>query len=353
MYPLLLSFMLFLYTAPSAMASEPPHGVVLMYHRFGEDQYPSTSIRLEQFRAQLDYLRYEGFTIWPLRRLLDAVFRNKPVPDKTVALTVDDAYLSLYKNAYPLIKEYQIPLTVFISTDAVDRGQSGYMSWAQMREMQRLGVDFANHSASHTHLHRRQEGEDAAAWRKRVKRDILHAEQRIKTELGAQGMKLFAYPYGEFSCTLGKLVRDMGYTAFGQHSGAFGPMSRRAALPRFPMNERFADLEEFALKAASLPLPLAGQALHDPRLKGENPPVLRLGLAPGYEVLSDDIRCFLGSGAPLKTISQHPGGITVQAASALPSGRSRYNCTAPAGSGRFYWFSQPWQNGPDAADPDH
>ncbi len=352
MQHLSLTFILLLLAHPPTPASEP-HGAVLMYHRFGEAQYPGSSIRTEQFQAQLDYLQHEGFTIWPLRRLLEAVFSHRTIPDKTVALTVDDAYLSLYENAFPLIRARRIPLTIFISTDAVDHGLGGYMSWSQMREMQRHGVDFANHGASHTHLHRRDEGEDTVVWRERVRRDILQAEARIETELGNQGMKLFAYPFGEFSCALSTLVREMAYTAFGQHSGPIGPRSRREALPRFPMNERFAEPGAFAVKVASLPLPLTGQSLRDPRLQGNNPPLLTLELAPGYESLSDDIRCFLGTGYPLKTVSRHPGGITVQATSALPPGRSRYNCTAPTGNGRYYWFSQPWQNGPDAADPGH
>jgi len=353
MRPLLL-ILLMLSPVILPAASQPPHGVVLMYHRFEENRYPTTSIRMAQFEAQLDYLQHNGFTIWPLRRLLDAIFNGKDVPDKTVALTVDDAYRSVYQHAYPLIRQRGLPLTVFISTDAVDASHpNGYMSWKQMREMQRHGVDFANHSTDHAHLPERQQGEDEAAWKKRSMANIRRAQLRIDTELGDQGMKLFAYPYGEFNCALGKLVREMGYIGFGQQSGAIGPLSRREALPRFPINEHFAPLDRFAVKVASLPLPVVKQQPRDPQLQQTNPPPLTLELAAGEEGLSQRISCFLGSGAPLEVVTREKGRITVQAKYPLRQGRSRYNCTAPAGKGRYYWFSQPWQNGPDAADPDH
>jgi peptidoglycan/xylan/chitin deacetylase (PgdA/CDA1 family) len=322
-----------------------------MYHRFEENRYPSTNIRLRQFEAQLDYLAQEGFTVWPLRRLLDAIFSGKAVPDKTVALTVDDAYLSVYRHAYPLVRERGLPLTVFVSTDAVDRSQRGYMSWAQMREMQRHGIDFANHGAAHLHLHEQQQGEDEKAWRQRVAADIRRAQRRLDSELGEQGMKLLAYPFGEFNCALGKLVREMGSLGLGQHSGAIGPLSRREALPRFPINEQFAALEKFAIKAASLPLPVASQRPREPQLGETNPPALTLQLAAGYGELAARTTCYLGDGTPLEVLERGAARLTVRAASPLRQGRSRYNCTAPAGNGRYYWFSQPWSNGPDAADP--
>jgi len=344
---------LLLLTPAILQAAPSAHGVVLMYHRFEENRYPTTSIRMTQFEAQLDYLQHNGFTIWPLRRLLDAIFNGQEVPDKTVALTVDDAYLSVYQHAYPLIRKRGIPLTVFVSTDAVDNPHpNGYMSWTQMREMARHGIDFANHSTNHGHLQDRREGEDKAAWKNRVMHNIRSAQKRIDTELGDQGIKLFAYPYGEFNCTLGKLVREMGYYGFGQQSGAIGPLSRREALPRFPINEHYAPLKQFADKVASLPLPVAKQHPRDPQLQGKNPPTLTLELANGEEGLSKRISCFLGSGARLAVLTQGSDSISVQARRPLRHGRSRYNCTAPAGKGRFYWFSQPWQNGPDATDPD-
>lgn len=345
---LLLTLILLL---PLAAIGNSPHGVVLMYHRFDEERYPSTNITLEQFEAQLDYLQQEGFTIWPLRRFLSAILTNEEVPDRSVALTVDDAYLSVYEKAFPIAKQRKVPLTVFVSTDAVDHHLGGYMSWAQMREMAAHGIDFANHGASHDHLTEWREGEDEAGWAARVTQDIEGAQQRLDKELGAQRPLLFAYPYGEFDCALAKLVRKLGYLGLGQHSGAIGPLTPRDALPRFPINEHYAPLEQFADKVASLPLPVAEQHPRDTQIGENNPPTLELKIAPDEGPPVEAIRCYLGNGRPLQVEVVDKWSVRLSAQTPLRRGRSRYNCTAPAGKGRFYWFSQPWLNGPDASDP--
>ena len=83
MKPVLYLLALFLFV-PLDSYAQPSHGVVLMYHRFEENRYPSTNIRLAQFTAQLDYLQQHGYTIWPLRKLLKALHEGEQVPDRTV-----------------------------------------------------------------------------------------------------------------------------------------------------------------------------------------------------------------------------------------------------------------------------
>jgi len=347
----LLLLLLLLTTLPLPASEPTAHGVVLMYHRFGEERYPTTNIRLEQFKAQLDYLQREGFTIWPLRRMLDAIFNGGDIPDKTVSLTVDDAYLSVYTHAFPILRQRALPMTVFVSTDAVDEEGVGIMSWQQMREMQRHGIDFANHGAGHLHLAHRKEGESHRQWCKRIRRDLEQARNRLEQELGPQGRPLLAYPFGEYNTELAQLVGSMGYLALGQHSGAIGPNSDRLALPRFAMNEHYAHLDSFATKVASLPLPLAGQQPREPELSQENPPRLTLRLSREAPLSARQISCFLGDGSALEVLEKSERSLTVRSPHALPRGRSRYNCTAPAGDGRYYWFTQPWFNGADPADP--
>lgn len=345
-------FLLILLLLASAVTATPypPHGVVLMYHRFDENRYPSTNIRMEQFEAQLDYLQREGFHIWPLRKLLTALDEGTAIPDKTVVLTVDDAYLSVYEKAFPLIQARDLPLTVFVSTVAVDEKHNGYMSWEQMREMQRHGVDFANHSHGHLHLNHRLEGESEAAWLERVSGDIEKAQQRLEKELGVEGKKMLAYPFGEYNLTLASKLREMGYTAFGQHSGAIGRDSDRSALARFPINEHFGAIDKFAVKVASLPLPIEVNR-PEPEIGEANPPRLTLELKASAPITASQVNCFLGNGSPLQITREGKQRLSVVADQPLDAGRSRYNCTAPAGNGRFYWFSQPWFNGPDPADP--
>ena len=330
------------------------HAVVLMYHRFGEDRYPSTSIRLEQFDAQLRYLAEHDYHIWPLARVIRYLRSHAPLPDRTVALTVDDAFASVYTEAYPRLKARRWPLTVFVSTDPVDRGLPGYMRWSEMREMRANGVYFANHSADHTHLIARNPGEDEAAWRRRVQGDVLEAQRRLEAELGPEvnrAPKLFAYPYGEYDTALAALVRSLGYIAMGQQSGAIGPNTDPRALPRYPMAEAFAELDRFAAKARSLPLALTEVAPWDPVVTGANPPAMSAVLTDP-EVDPSTLRCYASGQGQIEVSwpDRRARRFTVVAHAPFPAGRGRYNCTAPAAGGRYRWYSHLWVIPPIGAD---
>ena len=81
-----------------------------MYHRFGEDKYPSTNIRIEQFEAHLNMLGNGDYNIWPLGKIVDHLQQGLNLPDKTVAITIDDAYLSVFTEARPRLKAAVFPI---------------------------------------------------------------------------------------------------------------------------------------------------------------------------------------------------------------------------------------------------
>ena len=327
---------------PALAAAVESHAVVFMYHRFGEDRYPSTSVRIDQFEAHLDWLAGGGYTVWPLERIVQYLERGEAIPDRTIAITVDDAYASVYRHAFPRMRDRGWPFTVFVNTESVDRGLRDYMTWAQMREMQGHGARFANHGAGHTALWRRLPEEDESRWRTRVRQDLEQAQARLQEELGTQtntAPALFAFPYGEYTLALADYVKELGYVGFGQHSGAIGPLSDRRALPRYPMAEPYAARDGFATKAASLPLPVVAVEPAEPLVR-ENPPRLDITLAE-HGPAPKAVACYL-NGRPMR-VEVEARRLRLQAGAPLPKGRSRYNCTAPAAGGkRFYWFSQPW-----------
>ncbi|MEX0729201.1 MAG: polysaccharide deacetylase family protein [Aquisalimonadaceae bacterium] len=321
------------------------HAVAFMYHRFGEDRYPSTSVTLEQFDAHLDHLEEAGYSVWPLKRIAEHVRRGDPVPDRTVAITIDDAYRSVYEEAYPRLKARGMPYTVFVATDAVDEGQSSIMTWNQMREMQDNGATFANHSATHDYLVRREKGESEGDYRKRIRADLERGRKRLEEELGKDSIPaLFAYPYGEYNAIVAGIARDMGYISFGQHSGPIGPDSDLRALPRFAMAAPYADVGDFRQKAATKALPVTDLKPWDPVIDRENPPAMRVELGESGARLNQ-LTCFVsGQGQVDATWEDRDARIfSVKPPAALPTGRSRYNCTVPSSEqGRFYWFSQQW-----------
>ena len=98
------------------------HAAVLMYHRFGEDKYPSTNIRLDQFDAHLEKLASGDYTVLPLDKIIRHIQDGTELPDRTVAITIDDAYLSVFTEAWPRLKAKGFPFTVFVATDPIDNG---------------------------------------------------------------------------------------------------------------------------------------------------------------------------------------------------------------------------------------
>lgn len=317
--------------------------VILMYHHFGVDKYPSTNITLAQFEAHLDYIADNDYQVWPLEKVVRHLREAKPFPARVVAITIDDAYTSVYSEAFPRLRARGWPFTVFVASDGVDQHFPALLSWDKMREMQQHGASFANHSASHDYLIRRQDGEDEAAWRARVRADILRAQQRLKEELGHAPM-LLAYPYGEYDSALSNLVAELGYTAFGQQSGPAGLGYDPRALPRFPMAERFAGMDDFRTKIRSLALPLASVTPWEPVVTMNNPPRLHIGIHDSTARL-DQLSCFVsGQGrVEVEWTDRTHRRFSVQATAPLPVGRSRYNCTAPsAQKGRYFWYSHLW-----------
>jgi peptidoglycan/xylan/chitin deacetylase (PgdA/CDA1 family) len=227
---------------------------------------------------------------------------------------------------------------------------TGYLDWDEMREMQSAGASFANHGTSHDHLTVRGPGEDENAWEARVRRDVEQAQTRLLEELGKAPL-WFAYPYGEYDAALASIVKGLGYTALGQHSGAVGPRTDTRAIPRFPMAEDFAGLDDFKTKVATLPFAVSTIEPWDP-LTDDRRPRLVVRLEKNGAQL-DQLDCFVSGQGRVEVEWIEPSRqFAVRAAKPLPDGRSRYNCTAPdRGGKRYYWFSQQWVVRPEGSAP--
>jgi len=151
--------------------------VILMYHRFGEDALPSTSVRLEQFDAHLAELTSGNYQVMALPEMAARLASGDALPDRAVAITIDDAALSVYREAWPRLKALNLPFTLFVSTEPLDLGLPSYMSWAQLREIAADPlVTVGHHGHSHAHMAGLAPAEQRA--------DIDKASARFKAELG-------------------------------------------------------------------------------------------------------------------------------------------------------------------------
>jgi peptidoglycan/xylan/chitin deacetylase (PgdA/CDA1 family) len=315
-------------TAGSTWAAQS--AVVFMYHRFGENSYPTTNIRLDQFDAHLEQLANGRYTVLPVPEILRRTRAGEALPDRTIGITIDDAYLSVYQHAWPRLRAAGLPFTLFVATDPIDRGIGGYMNWAQIRELAEAGVTIGSQTATHPHM--------PAVPMARSRDELRISNERFTAELGAMP-RLFAYPYGETSTALMALVRDTGFdAAFGQHSGVVHAGEDRYYLPRFALNEQFGDRARFVLGAGALPLPVTDVTPADP--------LLRSGL-PAFGFTVDEtvgdlagLACYASGQGRARLERLGDRRIEVRLEEALPNGRARINCTMPGPENRWRWYGR-------------
>ena len=317
-------------------AQKQEGGVIFMYHRFGENRYPSTNIKMEQFSFQLAYLKKHHYNVWPLSKIVTTLKAGKRLPPKTVALTMDDAYKSVYTRAFPLLKKYNFPFTVFVNTKPVDKHYGAFMTWDQMREMRAYGAEFGNHTMTHPSFvsflplgH--------GKLKEAIAKELEGAEARLQKELGSSYVKIVAYPFGEYTNEIRDIVSDLGYVACAQMGGVLTSQTNFAEIPRFPMAERFATKKGFVLKLRTKALPLAEMPKED-HIVSKNPPHLVLHLKRHI----GNIGCFVSSGERASIHWLDATHLRIEAKSPLKPPRDHYTCTTLDRDGRWQWYSFFW-----------
>jgi len=314
---------------------EPDDGAsVIMYHRFGEADYPSTNTRLDQLEAHIAELKNGDYSILSVGEIITRLKSNQRFPSRSIAITIDDAYTSVYTEAWPRFKKAGIPFTLFVATNPVDLGLKRYLTWDQIREMAADPlVTVASQTASHLHMADSTDEQNMA--------DLVASNARFRAELGYVP-KLISYPFGEFSQRVINTVKKAGFVAaFGQHSGAFGAGYLQNddlyRLPRFAMNENYGTIERLITAAAALPIPLQDVIPQDTIVDPNgNPPYIGFTIAADLP-RTDQMACFSNHQGKLKLERLGPR-VEVRMTQKLPQGRTRLNCTLPADDGRWRWF---------------
>lgn len=309
---------------------------ILVYHHVSVDTPASTSVSPQQFAQHLDALLSGPFEVVDLAWALERIQAGLAIPDNAVAISFDDGYANIFENAMPLLKSRNMPFTVFVTTDPIDRQFGDMMDWDMLRELKTQGGTVANHSVDHDYFVRKSHF--GAAWLAETYGNIEAAQARLEAELG-EVPRLFAYPYGEYNNALKNTLKDNGWIAFGQQSGGVASFSDFQALPRFSAGGQYANWTTLSTKLLSKPMPAAYAELPDP-IPRVNPPELKVRLLeplPGRQALN----CFVNGEwhAPeiIDTLN-----FSIQPKAPLPEGRNRYNCTYGLADGNYYWFSHQW-----------
>jgi peptidoglycan/xylan/chitin deacetylase (PgdA/CDA1 family) len=220
--------------APAPLATPKPvidqnaQVIIFGYHRFVNNvRRPDTEITPAAFEAQMQQLKDKGISVIPMQDFLDWRRGEKAIPAKSAILTFDDGWKSQHEVAWPILKKFNYPVTLFIYTEGIRPGHfSGgeSMSWDQLAEMRDAGIDIQAHSATHQDLRRPY---DKIAKKKLappeyeqwLENELAGSKQTIEQKLGVK-VNCFAVPYGFYNDHVKEVAMKAGYeamfTVYGQ-----------------------------------------------------------------------------------------------------------------------------------------
>ena len=181
---------------------------ILCYHRFGTG-YEKMSVSKAKFHQQMQYLKDNGFHVIAMKDVAGFVQGMQSLPKKSVVITIDDGYRSTYEIAYPILKEFHFPATVFLYTDFM--GAHAALTWQQNKEMLKSGlIDLQPHSKTHPNMTLKKFGESDSDYWVRIKEEIDNPGMKIKRYLNAD-LNTFAYPYGDTNNQIIAYLKEKKY----------------------------------------------------------------------------------------------------------------------------------------------
>tara|TARA_B100001939_G_scaffold339130_1_gene345539 strand:+ start:262 stop:1248 length:987 start_codon:yes stop_codon:yes gene_type:complete len=298
----------------------------LMYHRFDENKYPSTNIKMDVFKKQIEIIKRNNFEFFDPKNFSEEFKKVKT--DKKILITIDDAFLSFYENAWPFLKENQIPFILFTSTDFI--GKKGYMNIDQLREVEKESFAYLG---NHSHMHEYMVTFDFNKFTNDIDRSI-----EIFNNLFNYNPIFFSYPFGEYSLEQKNYISSKFEYAFGQHSGVIDLNKDPYELPRFPINEKYGDLKRFEFLIKLLPLQYSKIIPEDKLILNNNPPKMQIEFFKEQKNLSA-INCFSDEGGSWNNsnIELIENTLVVHFREKFNFRRGRINCSLNDNEG-WRWF---------------
>ena len=254
---------------------------------------------------------------------------KKPKNKKKILITIDDGFKSFYNNAWPYLKENKIPFILFVSTEPV--GKNGYMTWDEIIEIDKSEFGYiGHHSHSHDYLIDKSEEEFI--------NDIEQSSKIFKNKLGYVP-EIFSYPFGEYSLFMKQYISKNFEIAFGQHSGIIDVNKDKFELPRFPINEKYGELQRFKSIVNYYPFEYKNLIPEEKLLnKHTNPPIFKVTFFEEQKNLQN-INCYSNEGdiwRKSKTTFNN-NVLEIKFSEPFKPRRGRVNCSLND-NGKWRWF---------------
>ena len=213
MFRTLVVSLLLLISAVPAFSAESFRVPILLYHRLGPTVADGMTMKTSVFESHMKYLHDNGYTVIPLRQLVDHYRGKAPAPKpKSVVIVEDDAHKSVYSDMYPIIRKYGYPVTIFVYPSAISNAKYA-LTWDQLRELKKSGLfDMQSHTYWHPNFKKERKKLSAAALDQLVTSQLRKSKARLQTELGGN-VDMLAWPFGIYDDYLIGKAGESGYVA--------------------------------------------------------------------------------------------------------------------------------------------
>jgi polysaccharide deacetylase len=198
---------------PAKETVDRPRVTILAYHRFGPAVKDAMTVRTSTFRWQLSYLKEHGHPVIPLRSLVAYLQGRGPAPaDRAVVITVDDGHRSVFADMQPIVREYEVPVTLFIYPSAISNAAYA-MTWEELALLHRTGFfDIQSHTYWHPNFNTERRRLSATAYRAFAMEQFVKPRRVLRDKLGIEA-DLIAWPFGIHDDELTGMAREAGYIA--------------------------------------------------------------------------------------------------------------------------------------------
>jgi peptidoglycan/xylan/chitin deacetylase (PgdA/CDA1 family) len=245
---------------PAPAVNKNAQVICLCYHNIEDgSKMKALTIPVAEFEKEMQAIKDNGFSVIGMQDFLAWRRGEKSIPNKSCIITIDDGWVSAYNNAWPILKKYNYPFTLFIYINYVGTGGKS-MSWDQLAEMRDAGVDIESHTYSHSDLKKpgalvdkkaadgirkdiAELGQDG--W---LRKEIFGSKQVLERQLGIK-CNAFAYPFGIWTPRAVELVKEAGYeAAFTVYGQQLHPSSQAELLGRYAVEQAKPKIFEDAMK---------------------------------------------------------------------------------------------------------
>ena len=201
------------FCSTAASAAEDAAVPVILYHRFGPTVADSMTTKTSVFEAQMKWLKDNGYTVIPMRTLVNYLLgQGPPPPPKSVVLCADDGHKSVYTDMLPIVKKYNYPVTLFLYPSCISNPKAPYaMTWEQIAELQKTGLfDMQGHTYWHPNFKKDKKKLKPEEYQKELDQQLVKSKNVLEKKLGTK-VDLLAWPFGIYDDELEKYAAKAGY----------------------------------------------------------------------------------------------------------------------------------------------